>query len=117
MLAVLVVDDSPVVRFAVAKRLKDAGLEVIERSTAEPPPADVTARIACALLDLDLGDGADGTDVARALRDARPELPVAFFSATTSQEITARAGAYGPIFTKPEELDAAIAWVRGVTIS
>jgi DNA-binding NarL/FixJ family response regulator len=65
-----------------------------------------------ALLDLDLGDG-DGDDVARALHARRPDLPVAFFSASTSAELVDRARAIGPVFAKPGELDAAVAWVRG----
>jgi CheY-like chemotaxis protein len=108
----LVVDDSAVVRFAVAKRLRALGLEVDEQATAAPPSAEVASGLACALLDLELDEGGDGVQVAVALRAARPDLPIAFFSATTSDEHATRASAFGPVFSKPGDIDAAIAWVR-----
>jgi DNA-binding response OmpR family regulator len=106
---VLVADDSPLVRDIVAKRVAAAGLE------AWPCESVVTARaapaedIACALLDLDLGDG-KGTDVAVFLRAARPDLPIAFFSGS-APELAAGALSFGPVFVKPDELDEAIAWI------
>jgi CheY-like chemotaxis protein len=110
--AVLVVDDSAVVRLAVTRRLKEAGLDVVEQATAAPPDGSVSARIACALLDLDLGEARDGTDLAQDLRAARPDLPLAFFSASAAEGSVARATALGPVFAKPAQLDDAIAWVR-----
>ncbi len=111
MPTVLVADDSPVARLTVARRLRAEGFEVIEHgSAAAASGADVT-RVACALLDLDLGDG-DGADVALALHEKRPELPIAFFSASVALDVLARARAVGPVFTKPDQLDAAVAWVR-----
>ena len=72
---------------------------------------DVTVRgFACALLDLDLGDG-DGVAVAELLRTHQPELPVAFFSGGAAPSIAAQARTLGPVFRKPEELEDAIAWV------
>jgi CheY-like chemotaxis protein len=110
-LAVLVVDDSPVARLAVARRLRSEGFEVIEQASAATPKAAVIARAACALLDLDLGD-ADGRDLARSLVAQRAELPIAFFSASASPELLASARTLGPVFAKPAELEAAVAWVR-----
>jgi CheY-like chemotaxis protein len=107
---VLVVDDSPVARLAVARRLRAEGFEVLEQASAETPDGATIARLACALLDLDLGDS-DGAQLAGSLRRSHAELPVAFFSASVSGEVLARARALGPVFTKPGELDAAIAWV------
>jgi DNA-binding response OmpR family regulator len=73
----------------------------------------VTVRgFACALLDLDLGDG-DGVDVAELLRVHQPTLPVAFFSGGAPADIVARARALGPIFAKPDDLEDAMAWVLG----
>jgi CheY-like chemotaxis protein len=108
---ILLADDSPVARFEVARQLRARGLEVIEREDAVAPPADVVARVACALLDLDMGCAGDGCDLAQALRAARADLPVAFFSASDSSPVLARAAALGPVFTKPNQLGTAIAWV------
>jgi CheY-like chemotaxis protein len=110
-LAVLVVDDSPVARLAVARRLRSEGFEVIEQASAATPKAAVIARAACALLDLDLGDS-DGRDLARSLVAQRAELPIAFFSSSASHELLDSARKLGPVFAKPGELEGAVAWVR-----
>jgi FixJ family two-component response regulator len=111
MPAVFVVDDSAVARLAVTRRLRAEGFEVIEQSTASLPEEEIIERLACALLDLDLGDS-NGCDLARSLRARRGDLPIAFFSGTASAELLERAGALGPIFAKPAELEAAVTWVR-----
>jgi DNA-binding response OmpR family regulator len=107
---VFVADDSPLVRAALVRRIREAGREVVEADSAASA-ADVDASaIACALLDLDLGDGW-GTDVAERLRSAAAALPIAFFTSEQGGEHVARARAFGPVFAKPEEIDGAIAWV------
>lgn len=108
---VLIADDSAVARFAVAKRVREAGLDVIEQESAAGAKQTDPSGLACALLDLELGDG-DGTEVAVALRAAARGLPVAFFSATSSGDLVERAWELGPVFTKPHELEGAIEWVR-----
>jgi CheY-like chemotaxis protein len=108
--AVLVADDSAVARLALARRLRAEGFEVIEHPSAASARRSSPIGLACALLDLDLGDG-DGDDVARTLLARRSDLPVAFFSASTSPELVERARAIGPVFAKPGELDAAVEWV------
>jgi two-component system response regulator RegA len=105
---VLIADDSPVARLAVGRKLAVKGVDVIEQASATERWG--AAGLACALLDLDLGDG-DGTDVAAALRAERPDLPVAFFSSLGASENLERAKSMGPVFAKPGDLDAAIAWV------
>jgi len=65
---------------------------------------------ACAVLDLDLGDG-DGVGVAEALRKGAPALRVAFFSSDTNGGLVERAKAIGPVFKKPDDLEALVAWV------
>jgi two-component system response regulator RegA len=107
---VYIADDSDVVRGAVRQRLLAEGLLVHAGGSAADSRSVTVRSFACALLDLDLGDG-DGVDVAELLRVHQPELPVAFFSGGASPAVTARAKAMGPIFHKPDELDAAVAWV------
>ena len=103
------VDDSPVARRAVTRRLLSAGLRVVEGESAALAPGVDVSSFACALLDLDLGDG-DGTQMANALRRAVPSLPLAFFSAGAPPEAIARARSWGPLFKKPDDLDRAIEW-------
>lgn len=98
-------------RLAVARRLRAEGFDVIEQASASLPKAGALARTTCALLDLDLGDS-DGSDFARSLLAERPRLPIAFFSGSASKVLVNRARLIGPVFAKPSELEAAVAWVR-----
>jgi DNA-binding NarL/FixJ family response regulator len=107
---VLIADDSAVARVALARRVRAAGLEVVEHASAASAMTADASTLACALLDYDLGDGF-GVEVAERLRSARVELPIAFFTTSERADITAQAAAFGPVFTKPDELDAAIAWI------
>jgi FixJ family two-component response regulator len=108
---VFIADDSAVARLAIARRLRAEGFEVIEQATAAPPEAGALDRVACALLDLDLGES-DGSNLGRALLAQRSELPIAFFSGSASPELLARARALGPVFSKPSQLEAAVAWIH-----
>lgn len=107
---IYIADDSDVVRSVVASRLAAHGLRVHAGGSAADS-RNVTFRgFACALLDLDLGDG-NGVDVAELLRAHQPDLPVAFFSGGATPAVIARAKTLGPVFRKPDELDEAVAWV------
>ncbi len=111
MPTVLLVDDSPAARHAIAKRLKAAGFEVREMaSVAEARAADL-GPFACAVVDVELADG-DGPALAVELHAKRPELPVAFFTASSSPQVHERAKGQGPVFTKPN-LDPLLEWARG----
>lgn len=107
---VLIADDSPVARVSVARRVRAEGIEVEERDSAASASSVDTADLACALLDLELGDGF-GTDVAAALRTGQGGLPIAFFTSTAAPEVLALARTFGPVFEKPDQLDQAIDWV------
>jgi CheY-like chemotaxis protein len=113
---VLVADDSAVARVSVARRVRALGFEVVERDSAASASTVDPASLACALLDLDLGDGS-GADVAERLRTA-PEahdLPIAFFTSTREGVAFDRAKRYGEVFSKPDELEKAVAWVTQAT--
>ena len=107
---VLVADDSPLVRAAIVRRVREAGRELVEADSVASTVDVDPSGLACALLDLDLGDGW-GTDVAERLRSAAGELPIAFFTSEQGGERIERARTFGPVFAKPEEIDGAIAWV------
>jgi ActR/RegA family two-component response regulator len=110
----LVADDSALARVRVREAMVRHGVEVVEAaSLAEGRRVDATP-LCCALLDLDLGDGC-GVTLAAALRETRPELPVAFFSSGADAATTEAARAFGPVFEKPAQLDAAIAWALAAT--
>lgn len=68
------------------------------------------AGLACAVLELDLGDG-DGTDLAASLLAKRPSLPIAFFTAGASPSLVESARARGPVFLR-QELGSLVAWVK-----
>jgi DNA-binding NarL/FixJ family response regulator len=106
---VLIADDSAVVRITLARRVRAAGLEVVEHASCASASTVDASTLLCALLDFDLGDGF-GDEVAAHLRATESELPIAFFTSTSHSEIATRTAAFGPIFTKPDDLDAAIAW-------
>jgi len=107
---VYIADDSEVVRSALERRLTAEGVRVYAGGSAAASRSVTIRSFACALLDLDLGDG-DGVDVAELLRVHQPTLPVAFFSGGAVPAVMARARALGPVFRKPDDLEEAIAWV------
>jgi CheY-like chemotaxis protein len=110
MPTVLVVDDSPVVRRTLERRLAKEGLTVIADGTATGAQARPLEGVACAVIDIELPDGS-GCDLAVSLRRARPGLPVAFFTAGASDEVLENARAHGLVFWKPE-LENLVAWVK-----
>ena len=111
---VLIADDSAVARVSVARRVRAAGLTVVEEESAAGASRVDPSGLSCALLDLDLGDG-NGTDVAERLRRTQGQLPIAFFTSTRTPEVIAKAATFGPVFAKPEELDQAVAWIARMT--
>jgi len=108
---ILIADDSAVARVTLARRVRAAGFEVVEHDSCASASTVDASTIACALLDYDLGDGS-GVDVAARLRAGQARLPIAFFTSSTRDDVVARASQFGPVFTKPDELDAAIDWVE-----
>lgn len=108
---VLIADDSALARVLVARRVLAVGLDVVEHdSVASASTVDPTT-IACALLDFELGDGF-GIEVAARFREQHAALPIAFFTSSSTTEVLERASAYGPVFAKPDDLDAAIDWIE-----
>jgi CheY-like chemotaxis protein len=108
---VLIADDSAVARVSVARRVRAAGIDVLEEESAAGASAVDATGLSCALLDLELGDG-DGTEVAERLRARQGALPIAFFTSTRTPEILARASTFGPVFAKPDQLDDAVDWIQ-----
>jgi CheY-like chemotaxis protein len=112
---VLLVDDSPLVRRAIATRARALGLAFVEHDSVAAALIEPLAELACALLDLELPDG-DGVTVAEHLRDRAPHVAIAFFSAGAPNETLTRAQAHGRVFKKPDELDDVLAWLVAHTL-
>lgn len=110
MRRVLIADDSLVARVAVCGRVRAVGIEVVEEASAAGARAVDPTSLACALLDLDLGDGY-GTEVAETFRASGATIPIAFFTSTTTGDALTRAASLGPVFNKPDDIEAAVAWV------
>jgi CheY-like chemotaxis protein len=113
MPTVLLVDDSPVVRRVLTRRLVAEGFEVRAEPSATAARAVDPATVSCAVIDIELPDGS-GSDLAAELLKRRASLPVAFFTAGASAAVMARARTHGPVFAKPD-VDALIAWIGTVT--
>jgi two-component system OmpR family response regulator len=112
MPTVLLVDDSPVARHALAKRLVAEGFAVREAQSVRDAHASTTIAPSCAVLDLQLPDG-DGTDLAAALVAKHPGLPVAFFTTGAVPSLVESARGRAPVFIKPDD-NPLIAWVKRV---
>ncbi|KQT11288.1 response regulator transcription factor [Ramlibacter sp. Leaf400] len=95
---VLVVDDMDGQRYAMARRLKEDGFKTIEAACGRDAIAMAAAATAV-VLDVNLPD-INGVEVCRALKAARPSLPVVLVSAVYDGELhriaaaTAGADAY-----------------------
>ena len=117
MSTILVVDDEPLIRWAVREILEDSGYDVIEAGSA----ADAMTRIAeanahpvaVALLDLRLPDS-DDLSLLRHVRDEAPACQVIIMTAHGTPEIlrdAMHAGAFGTI-SKPFDLSSIVGLVQ-----
>jgi CheY-like chemotaxis protein len=114
MPSVLLVDDSAVVRRAVARRLEAEGCQVREAASVAEAKVVAARPIDCAIVDVELPDG-NGASLAVELRALNPALPIAFYTAGTAPELVDESRRHGPVFAKPE-LEPLMAWLRGVMV-
>ena len=111
---VLVIDDEPVVRDAIALVLGEEGLRVAvaaDGASGLAHPAAAGCRLV--LVDLMLPDRS-GTEVLRALQAARPDLPVVIITGYATHEssrLALEAGA-SDYLPKPFEVSELLAVVR-----
>lgn len=78
---VLIVEDDAFARSMIDSALSNAGFEVLAVSNASSAMASAkTFNPNCALLDIDLGIGPTGVDLAHALRELRPNIGVVFLT-------------------------------------
>ncbi len=97
---VLVVEDEPEICALIAEYLQAEGFEPdCVRSDGEA--AEVLRRasaFSCSVVDVNLGRGATGFDVARLARRLDPQLPVIFVSGQASADSLERFGVTGALF-------------------
>jgi len=115
MQTILVVDDEPLIRWAIREVLEDAGYAVVEAGTARDALAQIksAAPFAVALLDLRLPDCDDLTLLRGVRRDA-PDTRIVMMTAHGTPELMAeaiRAGAFSTVI-KPFELSRVVGLVR-----
>ena len=108
-LRVLVVDDEPLIRWAVAETLTQAGHEVLEApdgGSALRALRDATEHVDVVLLDFRLPDCADLTLLSR-IRKQSPDSAVVMMSAHATPEIAAEARALGvfDVLVKPFDVN------------
>jgi DNA-binding NtrC family response regulator len=116
MATILVVDDEPLIRWAVREGLESAGYAVVEAGSAREALqalAEGANGAAAALLDLKLPDS-DDLSLLRRILAAAPRCRVIMMTAHGSPELLAEAvaaGAYGTI-AKPFDLTGIVGMVR-----
>jgi DNA-binding NtrC family response regulator len=104
---VLIVDDEPLVRWALAERLGADGFDVLQTQNADEACEHITAGVDVVLLDHRLVD-IDGLSILRRLRATHPRLPVILVTASADGDVTREATALGvhAILPKPFNLDS-----------
>ena len=93
--AVVVADDDDAMRMLCRINLELSGYRVVEAGSGEELERVLAGAetVALLLLDINLGDR-DGMDIARALKEDRPEIPIAFLTGSgfVSRKDTAAVG-------------------------
>jgi DNA-binding NtrC family response regulator len=117
MATVLIVDDEPLIRWAVREILEDAGYAVVEAGSAREAMVRIGEAdgqpLAVALLDLRLPDS-DDLSLLRRVRGKAPRCQVIIMTAHGTPEILSDAmtqGAFGTI-SKPFDLSSIVGLVR-----
>jgi CheY-like chemotaxis protein len=102
---VLVVEDEPIVRHAIAQELRNAGWEVLESSTAEIAIAYLRAgrHIDLVLTDIQLAGPLNGWDVAEQFRAVHENFPIIYASGNSVDRSRSVTGSL--FFDKPYRLD------------
>jgi DNA-binding NtrC family response regulator len=82
MCDIFLLEDDALVRMILLDALAEAGFAVEEASSAHQVLAHLSASHPCRLMvtDIDLGTAQDGFEVARRVREHRPDLPVLYVS-------------------------------------
>ena len=112
---VAIVDDDIAARRAIARLLASQHFHVKQYATAQQYWTSADANEACCvLIDMDLGEGITGLDLAKAIRSSKWPIPIIFITGSADWAIRARAEAFGCIayLEKPCPAEQLLAAVR-----
>ena len=111
---VLLVEDEPLLREAVADALRERGLDVRAVASGEAALRQLERGEACDVLftDINLGRGIDGVALSFAARRLRPDLPVVYASGSVGGLAQLRPVTGASFLRKPYDLAAAGALLR-----
>lgn len=115
---VLIVEDEPEICGLVAEALEEAGFRPLCIGTGREADAALreTGPFACLIVDVNLGSGVTGYDVARLARAIDAKLPVIYVSGQTSEYSFKANGVPGSsLMTKPFTVDELVAHVTAAT--
>jgi DNA-binding NarL/FixJ family response regulator len=106
---ILIVEDDPFVQMTLAKALESANFEIVARVATATEAIHIakSEQIDVAILDLDLGPGATGIDVAHALRKNNRNVGLVLLTSYTDPRISdpnSRALPIGTIFLTKSRL-------------
>jgi DNA-binding NarL/FixJ family response regulator len=106
---ILIVEDDPFVQMTLAKALESANFEIVARVATATEAMQIAKleQIDVAILDLDLGPGATGIDVAHALRQHNKNIGLILLTSYTDPRISdpsSRALPHGTIFLTKSRL-------------
>jgi CheY-like chemotaxis protein len=111
--SILVIDDDPDVRGFIVEALEEQGYNVREAADGREGIAEVE-RETPDLIVLDfIMPGLSGAEVARRVRDRRPDQPILFVSGYSETEAVKRIAPDAPVLAKPFRADALHKAVRG----
>ncbi|HET7576007.1 MAG TPA: response regulator, partial [Sphingomicrobium sp.] len=112
-LSILVIDDDPDVREFIVEELEEQGYRVQGAADGNQGLAEIER----AMPDLVIVDfimpGMSGAEIARAIRERRPEQPILFVSGYSETEAVKRTAPDAPLLAKPFRTEALHRAVRG----
>ena len=104
--AILIVEDDPIIRWAGAETLEDAGFEVLEAASADEALTLLEAHGAVSVLftDVDMPGEIDGLDLARITATRWPFIHIIVASGQTHRRCIPRHGIFIPKPYMPEQI-------------
>ena len=108
---ILVVEDEVLVRSLLAEELREAGFVVVEAADAREALAflDADGGVDLMFSDIRMPGQLSGLDLARAVRERRPDLPIVL---TSGNQVSVPPSSLARFITKPYRMETAVQLVR-----